>query len=134
MGRLATGGFTLEENRADLRRHYAEFQRGEAFAYTVLRPDRKTCLGCLYVERCDEIEGAQLAFWVIDERVDMEGFLLMRILCWLHDKWAIDRIVIPFHKENTRGIEIAEQCLLAPLVFEQGPLARHQCYLSVDGE
>lgn len=126
--------FTLEENRADLRRHHEEFLRGEAFAYTVLSPDRTKCLGCFYVERCVEIEGAQLAFWLIDEKIDIEGLLLSRVLRWLRDDWSIQRIVLPFRDENTRGIEIAEGCGFTPLDFEEGPLAEHRCYVSVDGK
>jgi hypothetical protein len=49
---LAWGGgdwpaedFTMELNRADLRRHHDEFLRREAFAYTVLSPDRMRCPG-----------------------------------------------------------------------------------------
>jgi hypothetical protein len=63
--------FTLELNRADLRGHHDEFIRRRAFAYTVLSPDRARCLGCVYLERCAEIDGAQLAFWVINDAVDI---------------------------------------------------------------
>ena len=31
--------FTLHDSRDDLRDHFGEFTRGEAFAYTMLRPD-----------------------------------------------------------------------------------------------
>lgn len=48
--------FTLECNRTDLRGHHDEFVRHEAFAYTVLSPDHTRCLGCIYIERCVEID------------------------------------------------------------------------------
>ena len=42
-------GFTLEENREDLRGHAEEFANREAFTYTVLAADEAECLGCLYL-------------------------------------------------------------------------------------
>ena len=41
--------FTLEANRADLKRHEDEFHSGEAYAYTVLNPSESRVEGCLYI-------------------------------------------------------------------------------------
>ena len=88
-GKWPPEDFTLELNHADLRGHYDEFLRGEAFAYTVLSFDGARCLGCIYLERCVEIQGAQLAFWVIDDAIDMEAFLVPDVLQWIHTAWRV---------------------------------------------
>lgn len=123
--------FTLDANREDLSKHFAEFTRGEAFAYTVLQPDGQQCLGCIYLERCDLIDGAQLAFWVIDNALDLEGLLVTEVLEWVHNEWAIDRVIIPLRDTNPRGIALAESIGLTPWEnTSEGPLADHQCWLS----
>jgi hypothetical protein len=126
--------FTLELNRADLRGHHAEFVRGEAFAYTVLSPDRTRCLGCIYLERCTEIEGAQLAFWVIDDALDTEAVLVTDVLQWVHREWPIDRVLIPLRDANTRGLALARQCgFVSWEPVAEGPLSNHRCFLSEAG-
>ena len=126
--------FTLESNRADLRRHHDEFTRGEAFAYTVLTPDRARCLGCIYVERCPEVGGAQLAFWVIDDAIDLEAALVTDVLQWVHSAWSIDRVLIPLREANARGMLLVRECgLTAGNSAEEGPLFDHRCFLSESG-
>ncbi len=123
--------FTLESNRADLSRHNDEFKRGEAFAYTVLSPKRTRCLGCIYIERCVEIDGAQLAYWVIDEAIDMEEFLVANVLEWMHKDWCFRRVLVPLRKANSRGLVIArEYGLVESGAFREGPLSDHHCFLS----
>jgi RimJ/RimL family protein N-acetyltransferase len=126
--------FTLELNRADLREHHDEFIRREAFAFTVLSPDRARCLGCIYLERCAEIDGAQLAFWVIDDAIDIEADLVTDVLQWAHRAWSIERILIPLREANTRGIAIARKCGFAAWdSVKDGPLSDHRCFLSESG-
>ena len=124
--------FTLELNRIDLGDHHAEFVRREAFAYTVLSADRERCLGCVYLEHCVEIDGAQLAFWVIDDATGMEAELIDQMLRWAHQDWAIQHVLIPLHETNLRGITLARKRDL--VVWDgpaDGPLAEHLCFLSV---
>lgn len=40
---------TLEQNLIDLGWHQKEFQTRRSFAYTVVRPDESTVLGCVYI-------------------------------------------------------------------------------------
>jgi hypothetical protein len=123
--------FTLESNRADLRRHHGEFIRGEAFAYTVLSTDRARCLGCTYLERCPEVEGAQLAFWVIDGAIDLEAALVSEVLQWIHSAWSINRVLIPLREANARGFALARKCGCAAWDSAgNGPLSNHRCFLS----
>ena len=123
--------FTLELNRADLRRHHDEFVRREAFAYTVLNVEASRCLGCIYLEPCDDIEGAQLAYWVIDEAIDIEASLVADTIEWIHQSWSIDKLLLPLHETNRRGLAIARQLRLAQThVADESPLAKHRCFLS----
>ena len=133
-GEWPPADFTLELNRADLRNHHDEFTRGEAFAYTVLDPSRERCLGCVYVERCNEIDGAQLAYWVIDDAIRVEAVLLTEVLAWLHTNWLIERVLIPLREANTRGIDLAVACGFSRVEsIKGGPLSEHRCFLS-DGD
>ena len=123
--------FTLESNRADLRGHHDEFLRGEAFAYTVLCPDREQCLGCVYIERCAEINGAQLAFWVIDAAIDLEAVLVTDVVQWIHGAWRINRVVIPLRESNLRGIALVQKHGFVAWDSVSGsPLSSHRCFLS----
>lgn len=40
---------TEDGNRAALQNHWAEFKNRKAYAYTVLSPDKDSCLGCVYL-------------------------------------------------------------------------------------
>jgi hypothetical protein len=127
--------FTVEENRADLRNHHDEFIRLEAFAYTMLSPDQARCLGCIYLERCSEIDGAQFAFWVIDDAIDIEPVLVIDVLDWFHQVWSIERILIPLRKANARGLAFASNSGFAESKREtDGPLSNHVCFLSETGQ
>ena len=132
-GNWPPADFTLELNRADLRRHHDEFIRGEAFAYTVLSPDpdRARCLGCIYLKRCAEVEGAQLAFWVIDDAIELEAALVANVLQWVHSAWSINHVLIPLRAANPRGIALARNCGCVDWdSARHGPLSDHRCFLS----
>ena len=91
-------GFGLSDNIADLAEHHAEFVRREAFAYSVLEGDR--CIGCVYIEPWSE--GAQLAFWVIDEVLDAEADIVTAVLDWLRN-WPFEQVIVPVREANTRA-------------------------------
>ena len=123
--------FTLGANRLDLTRHYGEFQRGEAFAYTVLSPDQSRCLGCIYLERGPQIDAAQFAFWVVDNAIEMESYLFSEILRWVHTAWPVKRIIVPLRDSNSRGIGIAQNGGLVPWDSRHvSSLCDHRCFLS----
>ena len=130
-GKWPPEDFTLELNRADLRGHQGEFIRREAFAYTVLSPDRARCLGCIYLERCAEIDGAQLAFWVVDDAINIEADLVTNVIQWIHDAWSIERVLLPLRDANARGVSLAQKCGFAEWGgARDGPLGDHRCFLS----
>ena len=133
-GQWPPDDFNLPLNRADLRRHQNEFENDEAFAYTVLRPDRARCLGCIYIEHCAEIDGAQLAFWVVDEARAIEATLVVEVVAWIHTAWSQRRLVLPFRSANTCGIGLARMCGLVQVeIFQDGPLSEYCCFLSDSG-
>jgi hypothetical protein len=103
----------------------------QAFAYSVLSPDRARCLGCIYLERCDEVQGAQLAYWVIDDALRIEAEVVTTVLTWVHRGWGIQRILIPLREANPRGISLAKKSGLVALEpAKDGPLSDHHCFLS----
>lgn len=87
---------TLEENNNDLILHHEEFHKREAFAYTVLTPDRKRCIGCVYIEPCNK-EGfdAEVYFWIRDDTLHLESEFYMLLRKWLNDDWPFTRIAWP---------------------------------------
>jgi RimJ/RimL family protein N-acetyltransferase len=110
--------FTVEENRTDLARHAREFRSREAYAYTVLTPDRQRCLGCLYIEPRDSVPEearqaagpvALAAYWVIETELerDLDKHLLQAVLDWFVREWSFVSVAFPTHVQNERGLAIA---------------------------
>lgn len=124
--------FTLPANRKDLAEHYAEFESGAAFAFTVLSTDRSSCLGCIYIERTDaESESvAQLAFWMTDADLQYEEFLLKTVLEWMHSDWGFQQVVVPLRPENQRCIAIAQRLHLEAAIPVSESLKAHHCFVS----
>ena len=107
--------FSLADNRTDLANHYGEFERGEAYAYSVLSPER--CIGCVYIKPWER--GAQLPFWVIDEALPIEGEVVGHVLAWL-ETWPVDRVVMPLRPWNVRGRACMESLGLEPCAGPTG--------------
>ena len=70
--------FSIEENRAQLAIHEQQFLDRSAFVYTVLRPDEKEILGCVYIHPAEkENVDATVTYWVRQsESADALGFEL----------------------------------------------------------
>lgn len=100
--------FTLNQNRVDLERHFAEYERREAYAYTVLDPTGDSCLGCIYIEPHDD--GARLAFWVIDDEIDtdLEAHLLGAVFEWFSTAWSFGVVIVSLQPANGRGVAVVE--------------------------
>jgi RimJ/RimL family protein N-acetyltransferase len=113
--------YTLDENRADLERHWREFEAREAYAFTVQSADRSRCVGCIYVNPVSpksfaagatpEPNAARLAFWVIESELatDLDRHLLELTLAWLRREWSFSTVYVPLHSENERGQRIARE-------------------------
>jgi hypothetical protein len=85
-------GFTLEENRADLVRHEREFIEGVAFAYTMVDPDDRSVLGCVYFNP-SEVADVDVHMWVRDRHAEaLTGPLYRAVARWLENEWPFETI------------------------------------------
>jgi hypothetical protein len=95
--------FTLAENLSDLVGHWDEFQKREAFAYTVLSPDEKTCLGCLYINppRGQPVD-ARVVMWVRQSAYDqgLDPVLFRTVKDWIEKDWPFSNVIYPGRKED----------------------------------
>lgn len=73
---------TLESNLQDLLEHAEEFDKGEAFAYTVLDPESRDVIGCVYVD--PEADGqARCRLWVKAQCAHLDPELESAVREWL---------------------------------------------------
>jgi RimJ/RimL family protein N-acetyltransferase len=114
-------GFTLEENRQDLARHHREHREREAFTYTVLSPDRRTCLGCVYITplawQAEANRGALdgvvddeavVGFWVVERRLadGLDARLLEALRTWLASSWSFSSVAFVAPRAHQRQIDL----------------------------
>ena len=84
---------TLEENRADLERHARDFAARTGFTYTVLDPDDRGVIGCVYIypdHRGDA--DAAVTSWVRASRADSDAALRELVSRWLAEAWPFERV------------------------------------------
>jgi hypothetical protein len=89
---------SLERNLADLEMHAGEFERREAFAYTVLAGDGDgaTVIGCVYID--PDVTGAADAMvrcWVCADRAELDAVLTRAVRAWLADAWPWRSVRFP---------------------------------------
>ena len=77
------GELTLEENRRDLERHAADFAARTGFTYTVLEPQTRQVIGCVYIYP----DGVRS--WVRADRSDLDGPLREAVAAWLDADWPL---------------------------------------------
>lgn len=90
--------FTWEENLEDLAQHQQEFERREAFAYTVMSPDESRCLGCVYINPVlDDGADARLHMWVRQSAYDqgLDPLLFRTVQQWIARGWPFQRVIYP---------------------------------------
>jgi len=89
----------LEQNLSDLEMHWGEFERGEAYAYTVLDPVTDDVIGCVYVDPDDRGDGdaadVMVRSWVRATHADLDEHLAATVDRWLRTCWPIDRVRWP---------------------------------------
>ena len=84
---------TLDENRADLERHAAEFAARAGFTYTVLAPDTDTVIGCVYIyPDKDDDQIASVRSWVRAADADLDPILYRAVTDWLAEAWPFRRV------------------------------------------
>jgi RimJ/RimL family protein N-acetyltransferase len=101
----ATAGFpdgrwphpmSLEENRGDLERHAHDFEQRTGFTYTVLDPDSREVIGCLYIYPTKAVEhDADVRMWVRASRADLDGPLWDAVSAWLARDWPFSSPHVP---------------------------------------
>jgi hypothetical protein len=86
---------SLDENRADLVRHSADFVARIGFTYTVLAPtdDEATVIGCVYIYPGESpASDARVRSWVRAADADLDPVLSRAVADWLRDDWPFRRI------------------------------------------
>jgi hypothetical protein len=123
-GKWPADDFTLQGNLEDLAMHEREHEAGEAFTYTVLSPDGRECLGCVYIKplavwlaeariSAGELETvgdneAVLRFWARQDRLDeeLDERLLARLLSWIAESWAFRRVLYQANENDSRQVAL----------------------------
>ncbi|WP_040162298.1 GNAT family N-acetyltransferase [Nigerium massiliense] len=80
-------GMSLEENLADLRRHAADFAARRGFTFTVLDPDDRRVIGCVYLYPPEKGGDVIVQSWVSADRAGLDGPLADAVAQWLADTW-----------------------------------------------
>jgi RimJ/RimL family protein N-acetyltransferase len=89
---------TLDENRADLERHAADFRNRTGFTYTVLDRSSGDVVGCVYIYPLpDDEDDARVLSWVRASRAELDVPLWRAVGEWVASDW-------PF-----RSVEYAER-------------------------
>ena len=123
--------FIIEQNLADLEWHELKHIGREEFTFTVLDPEGRRCLGCVYIqpllpEQLPLCKGAAFAadvgFWVRESELEtgLERHLLETIFDWFQAEWAFDCILFTICQQETRqtalfaaaGLEQLSACTL----------------------
>jgi hypothetical protein len=93
-----TANFTREDNLRDLAEHQQEFERRQAFAYTVVSHDETTCLGCLYINPPrGYATDARVYMWVRQRAYDqgLDPILFHTVKTWLATDWPFVHVLYP---------------------------------------
>ena len=81
---------TLDENRADLERHANDFRGRTGFTYTVLDPESRDVIGCVYIyPRAESEHDARTLSWVRASRAELDVPLWRAVSDWLASDWPL---------------------------------------------
>mgnify|MGYP003347746425 CR=1 FL=1 len=93
---------SAEQNLADLQMHAGEFERREAFAYTVLDGDGDGAevIGCVYIDPDNATDAllradAMVRCWVRSDRALLDPVLAASVREWLAASWPFTRVRFP---------------------------------------
>lgn len=86
----------LEQNLGDLEMHWREFERGEAYAYTVLDPVTDDVIGCVYVDPDHSgTADVMVRSWVRASHAGLDDRLAATVDRWLRTSWPVDSVRWP---------------------------------------
>ena len=84
---------TLAENRADLERHARDYAARTGFTYTVLDPQSRDVIGCVYIYPSKrEDRDAQVSLWVRASRAELDQPLWTAVRDWLTGEWPFTAV------------------------------------------
>ena len=89
---------TLEQDLIDLGWHQKEFQNGSSFAYTVVSPDERRVLGCIYIDAADKAGyDAAVCWWVRSEELTsgLDHQLESTVRRWMAVDWPFTDVGYP---------------------------------------
>jgi hypothetical protein len=96
---------TRAEDEADLAWHEKEFRQGRSFAYSLLDPDLRTCLGCVYLyPTASPDHDAEAYLWTaVTQAEAVRGAVAEEVIDWLETAWPFRALawpgrVIPFSR------------------------------------
>jgi RimJ/RimL family protein N-acetyltransferase len=79
---------TPDENRADLERHADDFRNRTGFTYTVLDPESRDVIGCVYIYPLrDGDQETRALSWVRASRAELDVPLWRAVRDWLASDW-----------------------------------------------
>lgn len=89
---------SAERNLDDLQMHAGEFERREAFAFTVLDGDGSGAevVGCVYID--PDLQGladAMVRCWVRADRAALDPVLTAAVRDWLREQWPFTSVRFP---------------------------------------
>ena len=84
---------TIDDNRRDLERHAQDFAARAGFTYTVLDPEGRAVIGCVYIYP-DEDGGcaAAVTSWVRASHAELDNALRTLVSRWLTEAWPFERV------------------------------------------
>jgi len=84
---------TSEENRADLQRHADDFRNRRGFTYTVLDPESREVIGCVYIYPLPGSDyDARTLSWVRASHAQLDISLWYAVREWLASDWPFGSV------------------------------------------
>lgn len=95
--------FTFEQNLIDLGWHQKEFQKRNAFAYTVVRLDESQIIGCLYINPTAKADyDVEITMWVRTSvlKNGLDAILYSSVKEWISKDWPFQKVAYPGREIN----------------------------------
>jgi hypothetical protein len=94
---------SLDDNLRDLVDHLAEYERREAFAYSVIDPATDDVIGCVYIDPDSTgAADAMVRCWMRVSHKHLDRSLAALIAMWIVDAWPIASARFPGRDFTTR--------------------------------
>ena len=91
-------GLTLEQNVIELGWHQVEFQLRTSFAYTVVSPDERAVLGCMYIYPTQKFgHDVEITVWVRESEAQtgLDEHLFETVKSWIARSWPFSNPAYP---------------------------------------